>query len=78
MADVMAVPQQAEQQIVIFFGGQFDQVIMGAPIYFWGMFFLGLAAAMAVMWWVYHRYFILDKIWGFVTCYKNKQPLALI
>jgi hypothetical protein len=78
MADVMAVPQVAENQIVIFFGGQFDQVIMGAPVYFWGMFFLGMAAVMAVMWWVYHRYFILDKIWGFVTCYKNKQPLALI
>jgi hypothetical protein len=78
MADVAGVPQQAEQQIVIFFGGQFDQVIMGAPVYFWGMFILGMIAVMACMWWFYHRYFILDKIWGFVTCYKNKQPLALI
>lgn len=78
MADVNAVPAVAENQIVIFFGGQFDQVVMGAPVYFWGMFLLGMVAVMACIWWFYHRYFILDKIWGFVTCYKNKQPLALI
>lgn len=78
MADVAAVPDQAQQQLVIYFGGQFDQSIMGAPVYFWAMFLLGMGMFMAIAWWAYHRYFILDKIWGFVTCYKSKQPLALI
>jgi hypothetical protein len=78
MADVAAVPAVAQEQLIIYFGGEFDRSMMGAPVYFWCMFFLGMIAFLAVMWWVYHRYFILDKVWAFVTCYKNKQPLALI
>ena len=78
MADVQSVPAVAQEQLIIYFGGEFDRSMMGAPVYFWCMFFLGIGMFMVTMWWVYHRYFILDKIWGFVTCYKSKQPLALI
>ena len=49
MADVAAVPQEAQQQLQIYFGGQFDQSVMGAPVYFWCMFFLGIMFILSVI-----------------------------
>lgn len=78
MTDVNAVPVDPMQQIPIYFGGQFDQVVMGAPVYFWAIFMLGLIVICGLILVGYYRYFILDKVWAFVECYKNKTPLALI
>jgi hypothetical protein len=79
MADLNAVPSvPGNQQIQIYFGGMFDQTQMGAPIYFWIIFTLGMILILFGIFVVYHRYFILNKIWGFVECYKSGKPLALI
>jgi len=76
MADLNAVP--ASQQIQIYFGGMFDQVQLGAPVYFWVIFVLAVILILFGIFVLYHRYFILNKIWGFVECYKSGKPLALI
>lgn len=79
MVDVQAQSAaQAQQQIQIYFGGMFDQTIMGAPVYFWIIFMLGMALFCAVIFMVYYRWWILDKIWAFVECYKKRIPLALV
>jgi hypothetical protein len=78
MTDVGAVPADAGQQLTIYFGGSFDQSVMGAPVYFWFIFLMGCALFCVIMYSAYHRYFILDKIWGYVECYKKKIPMGLI
>ena len=78
MTDVGAVPADAGQQLQIYFGGSFDQSVLGAPVYFWFIFLLGCALFCLLAYAAYHRYFILDKIWGFVDCYKKHTPLGLI
>jgi hypothetical protein len=78
MTDLNAVPDAAQQQIQIYFGGMFDQVTMGAPMYFWLIFILGMILICGLILVAYYRLFILDKVWAFVECYKNRTPLALI
>jgi hypothetical protein len=71
------VPPQGEQ-IQIYFNGAFDAVAIGAPMYFWIIFGLTMIIICGGILVAYYRFFILDKIWDFVTCYKNGSPLALI
>lgn len=78
MTDLEGIPIDQGQQIQIYFGGTFDQVILGAPLYFWAIFILGMACICGFIMMAYYRFFILDKVWGFVECYKKKTPLALI
>lgn len=83
MVDIPGIPGSGgsvdpSQQIVIYFGGFFDQTVMGAPMYFWAIFTMGMIGILFFIFVMYHRYFILDKIWGFVECYKSGKPLALI
>ena len=78
MTDVPSVPVDQSQQLVIYFGGFFDQSVMGAPIYFWLIFLMGMGLICLAILAAYYRYFILDKIWDFVTSYKHKTPLALV
>ena len=79
MSDVVASSApEAGQQIQIYFGGMFDVAVMGAPVYFWIIFALGMALICGGLLVVYYRFFILDKIWAFVECYKGHKPLALI
>ena len=78
MSDALAVPVDPGQQIQIYFGGQFDQTIMGAPVYFWGMFVMGMMLVCGMILVCYYRFLILDKVWAFVDCYKKRTPLALI
>ena len=77
MVDVAAVPDMG-LPFPIYFGGFFDNVVMGAPVYFWMIFMLGMICVCGVILVVYYRFFILDKVWAFVECYKRKTPLALI
>ena len=78
MSDVMATPAGAGQQIQIYFGGMFDAVVLGAPVYFWIIFMLGMMVVCGGLLVVYYRMFILDKVWAFVDCYKSHKPLALV
>lgn len=78
MTDVAGVPVDQSQQIQIYFGGMFDQVLLGAPVYFWVIFALGMMVICGIILVAYYRYFILDKIWAFVECFKKGTPLALI
>jgi len=78
MTDLVAAPVDAGQQLQIYFGGAFDQTAMGAPIYFWVIFIMGMLLICGGLMTLYYRFFILDKVWAFVECYKNRTPLALI
>lgn len=79
MVDIQASTAAAtQQQLQIYFGGAFDQSVMGAPVYFWAMFMEGMAIFCLVVLIVYYRWWILDKIWDFVYCYRKRLPLALI
>ncbi|MDD2246341.1 MAG: hypothetical protein PHC39_04585 [Proteiniphilum sp.] len=62
----------------IYFGGFFDNVQLGAPVYFWIIFILGMMLVCVIILALYYRYLILDKVWAFVECYKKRTPLALI
>jgi hypothetical protein len=77
MVDVQT-SADAGQQIQIYFGGVFDQTVMGAPMYFWVIFTISVIFALFAVFCLYHRFFILNKIWAFVECYKSGRPLALI
>jgi hypothetical protein len=76
MPDIQSTP--GTQQIQIFFGGSMDAITMGAPVYFWIMFFLGIGLFCLGMLVVYYRYWILNNIWAFVECYRKRKPLALV
>jgi hypothetical protein len=79
MVDLQATAQPAaQQQLTIFFGGQMDQVMMGAPVYFWCIFATGMLCVVMGFLILYYRLYILDKVWAFVDCYKKRMPLALI
>jgi hypothetical protein len=78
MVDVTATAVDPNQQLTIYFGGQFDQTMMGAPVYFWAIFIMGMMLICGGLLVMYYRYFILDKVWAFVECYKKRTPLALI
>jgi hypothetical protein len=78
MTDVAAVPIDPGQQIQIYFGGQFDQIVLGAPVYFWAICVMGMFLFLSVFLMAYYRFMILDKVWAFVECYKARTPLALI
>ena len=78
MTDIQATAMDQQQQLQIYFGGQFDQSVLGAPVYFWMIFLLGCVLFCVIAYAAYHRYFILDKIWDYVVCYKSKKPMGLI
>ena len=75
MVDLQSTQQQ---QLTIFFGGQMDQVVAGAPVYFWCIFALGMLCMVMGFLILYYRLYILDKVWAFVECYKKRKPLALV
>lgn len=76
MVDVQT--QAAQNQLIIYFGGFFDQSIMGAPVYFWFIFALGMGLICTWLMVVYYRYWIMDKIWDLVICIKKREPIGLV
>ncbi len=78
MTDAMATAVADPNQIQIYFGGVMDASMGGAPLYFWIIFMLGIGLICLGILAAYYRFFILDKVWDFVECYKHHKPLALI
>lgn len=66
----------APQQIPMSFGGIFDMLVIGLPLYFWIMFVLAAVLIVVVVYAVYVWY-NLGPVWGWWVANRKNTPMAL-
>jgi hypothetical protein len=62
----------------IAFGGAFDQLYLGAPLYIWIMVFGTILFAAFFVYVVYIRYWILPPVWGYKIAYSDGKPVGFV
>ena len=75
MVDILAQPVYAN--VPILFGGFFDTIILGFPIYLWGFIVSGLFIFFLVLIILVIKK-RMDPVWGYFDSAKNNDPLAIL
>jgi hypothetical protein len=75
-ASASAATASAPQGIPMSFGGIFDNLVIGLPLYFWIIFALAAVFIVFAVY-VFYVYWNLGPVWGWWVASRKRTPMAL-